>query len=383
MPTVWRGRHRLIFCWLLCMLAVSPGRQTLAEMARWTPAAITAWRFGRLLQAVYGHVPLLVRWLAQARLATWPAPAHGLGYLCGDGRHADTRGTKHPVTQQGRIRQQHPWFCGLRFVRLRAAWEGYRLPVGLRLILPKRHPGSRSAHALLREMGGEFVPPRWAKLVRVGGEAADGSKANRRLVQARDTAETTRRWGLVCAIARTWKTGAEPTLQHLVTPVPHSYDPRPPVPREGAGTGRRTCWTYQTRGCWRQVGEVTVVLSKTGRTTGPHTPTRLVPNLAAWTPRPVVRMSQKRWAIALRPWEWKAGRGLGAPQGSGNKERREQSVGMAVLAYVFGLRVGHHEIVPGKPWRIFQLQHALRLRAMTNQVEHTVKVKMAKTRKVA
>ena len=29
MPTVWRGRHRLIFCWLICMLAVSPGRKTL------------------------------------------------------------------------------------------------------------------------------------------------------------------------------------------------------------------------------------------------------------------------------------------------------------------------------------------------------------------
>jgi hypothetical protein len=32
---------------------------------------------------------------------------------------------------------------------------------------------------------------------------------------------------------------------------------------------------------------------------------------------------------------------------------------------------------------IFQLQHALRLRVMTNQVEHKVKVKMAKTRKAA
>jgi len=29
MPTVWRGRHRLIFCWLIFMQAVSPGRKTL------------------------------------------------------------------------------------------------------------------------------------------------------------------------------------------------------------------------------------------------------------------------------------------------------------------------------------------------------------------
>jgi hypothetical protein len=37
MPTVWRGRHRLIFCWLIFMQAVSPGRKTLEELAWWTP----------------------------------------------------------------------------------------------------------------------------------------------------------------------------------------------------------------------------------------------------------------------------------------------------------------------------------------------------------
>jgi hypothetical protein len=45
--------------------------------------------------------------------------------------------------------------------------------------------------------------------------------------------------------------------------------------------------------------------------------------------------------------------------------------------------VCHHVIVPGKPWSIFQLQHALRLWVMTNQVEHKVKVKMAKACKAA
>ena len=74
MPTVWRGRHRLIFCWLIFMQAVSPGRKTLAEMARWTPATITAWRFGRLLKAAYWNVHLLVSWLAQDLLMTLPPP---------------------------------------------------------------------------------------------------------------------------------------------------------------------------------------------------------------------------------------------------------------------------------------------------------------------
>ena len=73
MPTVWRGRHRLLLCWLIFMQAVHPGRHTLEEMARWTPGAITAWRFGRLLKAAYGNVHLLVHWLAQD---LWPSCRH-------------------------------------------------------------------------------------------------------------------------------------------------------------------------------------------------------------------------------------------------------------------------------------------------------------------
>ena len=108
-----------------------------------------------------------------------------------------------------------------------------------------------------------------------------------------------------------------------------------------------------------------------------------VTNLAELTPRQVVSMYQKRWAVELMHWELKSGLGLGEHQVSGDTNRSEKSVGIAVLAYLFVLRVCHHEIVPGKPWSIFQLQHALRLRAMTNQVEHKVKMKMAKTRKAA
>jgi hypothetical protein len=141
MPIVWRGRHRLILCWLVFLQAVHPGRHTLEEMARWTPAAITAWRFGRLLKATYWNVHLIVSWLAQDLVATLPAPTHGILYLFGDGSHAVKRGTKNPVAQKGRNSKHHPWFFGLRFCLLMAAWDGYRLPVGFRLILPKRPGG--------------------------------------------------------------------------------------------------------------------------------------------------------------------------------------------------------------------------------------------------
>jgi hypothetical protein len=382
MPTVWRGRHRLIFCWLIFIQAVHPGRKTLEEMAKWTPAPITAWRFGRLLKAAYWNVHLLVSWLAQDLMATLPAPANGILYLFGDGSHADKRGTKNPVAQKGRISKHHPWFFGLRFVVLMAAWDGYRIPVGFRLILPKRHVDYRSENALFREMVEEFVPPRWAKLVVVGGDAAYGSKANMRMVQDRDKADMARRWGFVFALARTWKTAEDKSLKNLVPHVPHKYDQCTRVPREGR-KGRKTFWTYSPCVCLRHVGDVTVVLSKKGRNLGPQHTKILVTNLAALTPSQVVCIYQKRWAIEIMNWELKSGLGLGEHQVSGDKDRSEKSVGIAVLAYLFVLRVCHHEIVPGKPWSIFQLQHALRLRVMTNQVEHKVKVKMAKTREAA
>jgi hypothetical protein len=108
MPNVWRSRHRLMLCWLVCMQAVYPGRRTLEELARWTPATVIAWRCARLLKATSWHVPLIVTWMAQDLLATLPSPQNGMLDLFGDDSQADKRGTKNPVAQQGRKSQHHP-----------------------------------------------------------------------------------------------------------------------------------------------------------------------------------------------------------------------------------------------------------------------------------
>ena len=255
--------------------------------------------------------------------------------------------------------------------------------MSFRLILPKGHAEYRSENALFREMVGAFVPPCWAKLVIVGGDAAYGSKANMDMVKARAKADTARRWGFVFAIARTWKTVEDKAIKNLVTHVPHKYYHCTRVPCEPGRKGRKTFWTYSTCLCLRHVGDVTVVLSKQGRNRGPQQTKILVTNLTELTPSQVVCIYRKRWAIEVMNWELKSGLGLGEPQVSGDKNRSEKSVGIAVLASLFVLRVCHHEIVPGKAWSIFQLQHALRLRVMTNQVEHQVKVKMGKSYKAA
>lgn len=134
----------------------------------------------------------------------------------------------------------------------------------------------------------EFVPPSWAKLVIVGGDAAYGSQANMQMGQARDRTDTARRWAFVFAIARTWKTGDEKTLKNLVTHLPHQYYQRTRVPREPVGRGRSPFWTYHTRLGLRHVGDVTIVLSKKGRSLGPKQTKILVTNLDELTPSQVV-----------------------------------------------------------------------------------------------
>ena len=92
---------------------------------------------------------------------------------------------------------------------------------------------------------------------------------------------------------------------------------------------------------------------------------------------------QNRWSIELVNRNLKSDLGLGQHQVRGDLERHEKSFGIALAAYLFVLRLRHHESVPGKPWSLSQLQHSLRLGMITNQVEHNVTVKLARQYKAA
>ena len=118
MPGMWKDRHRLILCWLVVMQALFPGRKTLAELARWTPAAITAWRFRRLLEAAYWDVHVLVEWWVQEALNPLPPPQDGILYVVGDGSEKPKRGKNNPLAQKGRKGTNKPWFFGVRFALL-------------------------------------------------------------------------------------------------------------------------------------------------------------------------------------------------------------------------------------------------------------------------
>jgi len=383
MPGMWKGRHRLTLCWLIVMQALFPGRKTLEELARWSPAHVTVWRFRRLLKAAYWDVHLLIDWWVQEALRTLPPPKDGTLYLVGDGSVKPKRGSKNPVAQKGRKSEHQPWFFGVRFALLIATWDVYRLPVAFRLIRVKTHPEYQTENALFREMVQRFVPPPWATRVIVEGDAAYGSQDNMKMVMQRDAADPARRWGFVFAIARTWKTVEDKAIKDLVTHLPRIYYQRVRMPRLPGTPGCKTFWVYSTRLCLRHIGDVTVVLSKRGRNLGPKQTKILVTNLDEWIPRQVVGAYQRRWPVEQINRELKTDLGLGAHQVSKEEGRIEKSFGIAVLAYLLLIRACHREILLGTPWSVGQLQHALRLRVLTNQVEHNVKTRLTKVRKVA
>ena len=174
---------------------------------------------------------------------------------------------RSPEEQKGRISQHHPWFFGLRFGLLMAAWDGYRVPVDFRLILPKGHAKYRSENALFRRIDRRVCSTMLGKAGDRGvGNAAYGSKANMAMVKARDTADTARRWALCFAIARTSKPEVENRIaQKSRDPCAAQVLPRMhPVPEEPLGKAAEQFWTYSTCLCLRHVGDVTVVLSKKG-----------------------------------------------------------------------------------------------------------------------
>ena len=383
MPGIWKHRHRLVLCWLIVMQALFPGRKTVEELARWTPGSITVWRFRRVLKAAYWDIHLLVAWWVEAALQTLPPPKDGTLYLVGDGSVKPKRGTQNPLAQKGRKSEHQPWFFGIRFALLIANWDVYRLPVAFRLIRPKNHREYQPENVLFREMVSHFRPPTWAKRILVEGDAAYGSQANMKMVQKRDADDPNRRWGFVFAIARTWKTVEGKALKDLVTHMPRTYYQRTRVPRLQEAHGSKTFWIFSKRLCLRHIGDVTVVLSKKGRNVGPHHTKILVTNLDEWTPRQVVCAYQRRWPVEQINRELKTDLGLGEHQVSREEGRIEKSFGIAVLAYLLLIRACHQEILPGTSWSIAQLQYALRLRIITNQVAHNVKTQLTKVRKVA
>ena len=184
-------------------------------------------------------------------------------------------------------------------------------------------------------------------------------------------------------IARTWKTPQDKSLKDFVTHLPRKFYKRTWIPKLAQENRRKTFWIYGKTMCLNHIGEVMVVLSRKRPNASPKKTKLIVTNLTGVTARDVICIYQKRWSVELLMWELKSGLGLGQHQVTKKEDRIEKSFGIAIVAYLFLLRVCGKQIQPTKPWSIFNLQHHFRLKVFTHQVEHNMILKVNRLARAA
>jgi hypothetical protein len=306
-------RHFLVFCWLL-----------VAHLVCFEKATLQA-------------------------LAAFPPPKDGVLYLVVDRTLKGKRIKHNPFAKKARLNEYAPYTLGLHVVILIAQWDVYRIPLAFRLVRPTGSPDYQSENALFRQMLQEVVLPAWCKKVVVVADAAYPSRANLQAIQARG-------WFFVIAFPRTWKLANGQHLRDLVTHLPIHHYRQVRVPLVVPTARRRVFWTFAKRAELRQVGDVTVVLSRRRRNDSPKHTTRLVTNLPQATAHLTVALYLRRWPVELCLKELQGVVGLGEHQVTKDAPRVERSVAVALMAYLLLLRLRAKQIKPGHSWSAFTLK---------------------------
>jgi Transposase DDE domain len=345
-------RHYLVFCWLLIAHLGCFGKATVQGLARYTPKHVAAWHLRRLLAAGRWPWARVLEWLVSETLAAFPPPREGVLYLVVDSTLKDKRSKKNPLAKKGRLNEYAPYTFGLHVVILIAQWEVYRIPLAFRIVKPKGSPGYQSENALFREMLQEVILPAGCKTVVVVADAAYPSRANLQAIQARH-------WFFVIAFPRTWKLANGQYLRDIVTHLPIHHYRQVRVPLVVPSARRRVFWTFANRTELRQVGDVTVVLSRRRRNDSPKHTKLLVTNLPQATAHVTVAIYLRRWPVELCIKELKGVVGLGQHQVTKDAARVERSVAVALMAYLLLLRLRANQLKPGRSWSAFTLKQEL------------------------
>jgi hypothetical protein len=357
-------RHSLVFCWLLVAHLVCYEKATLQALARYIPGHVAAWHLRRLLAAGCWPWARILEWLVSQALMAFPPPKDGVLYLVVDSTLKGKRTKQNPLVKKSRLNDYAPYTFGLQVVILLAQWDVYRVPLAFRLVKPKGSKSYQSENALFREMLQEVVLPAWVKRVVVVADAAYPSRANLQAIQARQ-------WFFVIAFPRTWKLANGQHLHDLVTHLPIHHYRQVRVPLVVPSARRRVFWTFAKRAELRQVGDVTVVLSRRRRNDSPKQTKLLVTNLPQATAHLTVALYLRRWPVELCIKELKSVVGLGQSQVTKDAARVERSVAVALMAYLLLLRLRAKQIQPGRSWSAFTLKQGLAWDWGARQVQRT------------
>jgi hypothetical protein len=346
----------------LVLILVYQDKATLCGLARFVPKHICEWHLRRFLYASYWCWRVLLYRLVDAVIAVLPPPEDGIVYAIGDGTYKDKTAQKHPLVKKGRLTSYGPYLFGLQIVVLMLDWGPYRLPIDMEIVRPKGQPDHHSPNALFRQMLRRFQSPLWAQRVIVLADAEFPSKETLKLIQER-------KFFFVMSLARTWKFEDGHSRKDLVTHMRKDCFTKTWFINSQAR--RRVYWAYLKTTRLRHIGDVTVVLSKKRRNSGPKATKILVTNLPEVNRRTVIALYSRRWNVELLIKELKGVPGLGQAQVTKEPRRVERSVALSLMAYLMLRRFRHTDIPAQGAWSAFTLKRNFAWEIMQQQIEHS------------
>ena len=354
-----QGQHFRILCWLLVALLLSQGSATLKQLTRLLPGRLHYWTVLRMVRAGYWSAAELIQRLAGTVLALLPPPADATLYLIADTTLIGRSGKKQPLAHYTRLNEWERFTFAHSVLLLVAHWGRLRIPVGAVVLDPKRR-GQQNIQ--LRQFLRQFQPPAWCRRVIVLADAGFASKANLQVIQGRG-------WSYVVCLPRNWKLADGTHLRDLARYLPKSRYHR--VASSTPDQQRRDYWVFVRRTELRLLGDVTVLLSKKRRNSGPQQVKVIVTNLDNATATTMLSAYARRWGVEVTFRELKSGLHLGQIQVTRRAERVIHALLLPVLAYLLLLRLYGRTLEPEQGATLYGLKQRFLEEVTQEHLERT------------
>lgn len=356
-----QARHFVIFCWLVVALIRDPGVGTLKAALPYVPAGLSYWALLRMVRSGQWDAQAVLRGMSQKVLRTLPPPANGRLYLIGDTTHKTKRGRQHPWGHVTRQSESSPYTFGFGMVVLIASWDGFRIPVALAPIDPKR---KGHQNILFRQMLKDFEPPAWVREIIVVADAGYAANVTLKLINELH-------WTYVFAMPRTRKFTNGKYVRDMVQHLPKIHYRRRATSKPDGR--RQDYWVFLRHAELHQLGDVTIVVSKKRRNFGPKRVKIIVTNLLDASEGTILSHYAWRWGVELTIKELKSGLHLGRMQVTNDAERVTRSVVLPVCAYLVLLHLSSGKDgvkdAPSQAGSLFRLKQRFTEDVMQEQVQ--------------
>jgi hypothetical protein len=280
-------------------------------------------------------------------------------YLIADTTLIGRSGKKQPLAHYTRLNEWERFTFAHSVLLLVAHWGRLRIPVGAVVLDPKRM-GQQNIQ--LRQFLRQFQPPAWCRRVIVLADAGFASKANLQVIQGRG-------WSYVVCLPRNWKLADGTHLRDLARYLPKSRYHR--VASSTPDQQRRDYWVFVRRTELRLLGDVTVLLSKKRRNSGPQQVKVIVTNLDNATATTMLSAYARRWGVEVTFRELKSGLHLGQIQVTRRAERVIHALLLPVLAYLLLLRLYGRTLEPEQGATLYGLKQRFMEEVTQEHLERT------------